>query len=96
MTKQSDDAALKFGVCTFLTDEGLSPTQLARALEERGFDSLFVGEHTHMPVHGATPPDTDLPRRDYYRADSCMRRLAGLCTGFRMAQLETEHRVVRV
>ena len=59
---------MKFGVSTFITDEGLGPTELARALEEREFDSLFVAEHTHMPVNGATPPDTDLPPRDYYRS----------------------------
>jgi probable F420-dependent oxidoreductase len=59
---------MKFGVSTFLTDEGLAPTELALALEERGFDSLFVAEHTHMPVNVPAPPDTDLPPRDYYRS----------------------------
>lgn len=59
---------MKFGVSTFITDEGLSPVELALALEERGFDSLFVAEHTHIPVHGPTPPDGDLPPRDYYRS----------------------------
>jgi probable F420-dependent oxidoreductase len=59
---------MKFGVSTFLTDGGLAPTELALALEERGFDSLFVAEHTHMPVNVAAPPDTDLPPRDYYRS----------------------------
>lgn len=58
---------MKFGVSTFITDEGLPPTALAQALEERGFDSLFVAEHTHMPVNGPTPPDGDLPVRDYHR-----------------------------
>jgi probable F420-dependent oxidoreductase len=59
---------MKFGVSTFMTDEGLGPAELAKALEERGFDSLFVAEHTHMPVDGPTPPDSDLPPRDYYRS----------------------------
>ena len=59
---------MKVGVSTFITDEGLSPTELARALEERGFDSLFVAEHTHMPVGEPRPPDTDLPPHDYYRS----------------------------
>ena len=59
---------MKFGVSTFMTDEGLGPSELARALEERGFDSLFVAEHTHMPVDGPTPPHSDLPPRDYYRS----------------------------
>jgi probable F420-dependent oxidoreductase len=59
---------MKFGVSTFLTDEGLSATALAVALEQRGFDSLFVAEHTHLPVNAAAPPDGDLPTRDYYRS----------------------------
>ncbi|GAA3939575.1 LLM class F420-dependent oxidoreductase [Actinomadura viridis] len=59
---------MKFGVSTFMTDEGLGPAELARALEERGLDSLFVAEHTHIPVSAANLPDDDLPPRDYYRA----------------------------
>lgn len=59
---------MKFGLSTFITDEGLGPAELARALEDREFDSLFVAEHTHMPVNGEAPPDTDLPPHDYYRS----------------------------
>ncbi|MFV8242009.1 LLM class F420-dependent oxidoreductase [Mycolicibacterium peregrinum] len=59
---------MKFGVSTFLTDRGLAPTKLAIALEERGFDSLFVAEHTHLPVTGPVPPEGDLPPHDYYRS----------------------------
>lgn len=59
---------MKFGVSTFITDEGLSPADLAVALEDRGFDSLFVAEHTHIPVDGPQPPDGDLPPHDYYRS----------------------------
>jgi hypothetical protein len=39
--------AMKIGVSTFMTDEGIRPAQLARALEMRGFDSLFA--HTAQP-----------------------------------------------
>lgn len=59
---------MRFGVCTFFTDRGLRPDELAVALEERGFDSLFVSEHTHYPVAAPTPPDTDLPPHDYLRS----------------------------
>lgn len=59
---------MKFGISTFITDEGLGPAELALALEERGFDSLFVAEHTHIPVHAQAPPNGDLPPRDYYRS----------------------------
>lgn len=41
---------LAFGVATGLTEDSLQPVELARWLEERGFESLFVGEHTHLPT----------------------------------------------
>jgi hypothetical protein len=40
----------RFGVTTFATDYGLSVVELARAVEERGLDSMFFNEHTHIPV----------------------------------------------
>ena len=46
---------MKFGVTTFLTDQGIRPVALARALEDRGFDSLFVTEHTHVPASRRSP-----------------------------------------
>jgi probable F420-dependent oxidoreductase len=46
---------MRIGVWTILTDEGIRPATLARALEERGFESCFVGEHSHIPVHRETP-----------------------------------------
>ncbi|GAA3737979.1 LLM class F420-dependent oxidoreductase [Salinactinospora qingdaonensis] len=59
---------MKFGVATFITDEGISPAELGRALEERGLESLFVAEHTHIPANRETPypGGGELPRR-YYR-----------------------------
>lgn len=43
------------GVVTFVTDEGIGVTDLAVALEERGFESLVLAEHTHIPVNNASP-----------------------------------------
>src|SRR5215208_7111578 len=59
---------MKFGISTFVTDEGVAPRALARAIEERGFDSLFVAEHTHIPLSRKSPwpRGGELPRR-YYR-----------------------------
>jgi probable F420-dependent oxidoreductase len=48
-------ATVKFGVLTFVTDEGIGPVDLGIALEERGFESLFVAEHSHIPVGTTTP-----------------------------------------
>ena len=44
-----------FGVQIFPTDKTIQPVELALALEDRGFDSLFVPEHTHIPVSRKTP-----------------------------------------
>jgi probable F420-dependent oxidoreductase len=46
---------MDIGVTIFLTDKSIGVVELARALEERGFESLFVPEHTHIPVSRATP-----------------------------------------
>ena len=59
---------MRFGVATFITDDGIRPDVLGGALEERGFDSLFIAEHSHIPVNRESPwPEGgELPRR-YYR-----------------------------
>jgi probable F420-dependent oxidoreductase len=47
-----------FGVSIFPTDYSIQPIPLARAVEERGLDSLFVTEHTHIPTSRRTPAPT--------------------------------------
>ena len=46
---------MKFGVTMFPTDYSIRPAELASALEERGFESLFFPEHTHIPTSRRTP-----------------------------------------
>ena len=48
-------AGAKFGVSMFPTDYAMPPPAVAKAAEERGFDSLFFPEHTHIPASRATP-----------------------------------------
>lgn len=59
---------MRFGVLTFLTDEGIEPVDLATGLEQRGFESVFLAEHSHIPVDAKTPypGGGPLPRK-YYR-----------------------------
>ena len=59
---------MQIGVATFITDEGIGPADLGRALEERAFDSLLITEHSHIPASRETPyvGGGDLPRV-YYR-----------------------------
>src|SRR2546430_5269744 len=58
---------MNFGVSMFPTRYSIGPAELARAVEERGFESLFVPEHTHIPVSRRSPwpGGPDLP--DEYR-----------------------------
>lgn len=48
----------------FPTDEAMAPGDLARAAEERGFDSLWFPEHTHIPASRRSPwpGGSELPR----------------------------------
>jgi probable F420-dependent oxidoreductase len=59
---------MKIGISTFVTDDGIDPVSLARAIEERGFDSLVIAEHTNIPASRETPYPLggDLPDM-YYR-----------------------------
>jgi probable F420-dependent oxidoreductase len=41
---------MEIGAAIFFTDYSMAPTELAVALEQRGFDSLWVAEHSHIPV----------------------------------------------
>lgn len=49
---------MRFGVTMFSTDLSMEVPALAVAAEERGFDSLYLPEHTHIPVSRRTPPPT--------------------------------------
>jgi probable F420-dependent oxidoreductase len=46
---------MKYGLVIFPTDYSIRPDELARAAEERGFESLFFPEHTHIPASRRTP-----------------------------------------
>lgn len=63
---------MKFGVAGVLTDESITPTALATALEERLFDSMFVGDHSHIPTSRKTPFPFggDLPREFHREFDA--------------------------
>ena len=46
---------MRLGVFTFFNDTAIGPVDAAVALETRGFGSLFVAEHSHIPVNAKTP-----------------------------------------
>ena len=41
---------MQFGATMWFTEYSISPSELAVALEERGFESLWASEHSHLPV----------------------------------------------
>ena len=49
---------MQIGVTIHATDQAIPVHELAVAAEERGFHSLYVPEHTHIPVSRETPPPT--------------------------------------
>jgi len=59
------------GAFYFPTDYGIDIAELAQALEARGFDSLFVCEHTHIPVSRRSPypGGGELPKRYLHTHD---------------------------
>jgi probable F420-dependent oxidoreductase len=60
------DGRVRYGISIFATDLSIAITDLAREAEARGFESLWVPEHTHIPVSRRTPPptgDAELPEQ---------------------------------
>jgi probable F420-dependent oxidoreductase len=62
---------MELGLAHFLTDYGMQPAELGRAVEERGFESLLLPEHTHIPVSRRTPypGGGELPREYSHTVD---------------------------
>jgi probable F420-dependent oxidoreductase len=58
---------MEFGAAIFFTDYSMGPVALGRALEERGFESLWAPEHSHIPLsrHSPFPQGGDLPKKYY-------------------------------
>ena len=58
---------MEIGASIFFTEYSISPTELSVGLEERGFDSLWVAEHSHIPVtRRFSPPGGSELTRQYY------------------------------
>jgi probable F420-dependent oxidoreductase len=101
--KASEEGAnVKLGLVTFVTDGSIRPDELAQAAEQRGFESLFLCEHSNIPASRETPYPGGGPLPDeYYRtfdpfvalswaasATSRIRIGTGMCI---LAQRDTVH-----
>jgi probable F420-dependent oxidoreductase len=62
---------MQFGLTMFPAEYAINVTDLGRAVEAAGFESLFLPEHTHIPVKRETPwaGGGDLPREYYHTLD---------------------------
>ena len=62
---------IKFGASMFFTDYAMPPGDLGVALEQRGFDSVWAPEHSHIPLSRKTPfpAGGDLPKKYYDAMD---------------------------
>ena len=58
---------MHFGASMFLTDYSMTPAALGKALEDRGFESLWAPEHSHIPLSRRSPwgGGGDLPKQYY-------------------------------
>ncbi len=81
---------MKYGLCTFPTEYSMHFPALAAAAEERGFESIWVAEHSHIPASRKTPfpGGGELPR-PYYDAMDPFVVLAAAAAATRTIRLAT-------
>ena len=62
---------MKFGAFMFPTDYSIAPTELAKACEDSGFESLWFPEHTHIPTSRVSPwgGGAELPKEYWHTLD---------------------------
>jgi len=78
-----------FGTAIFATDYSIRPDELARELEQRGYESLWLPEHTHIPANRRTPYPAggDLPKEYWHTHDPfvALTAAAAVTTKLRLA-----------
>ena len=81
---------LKFGTSMFFTDYSMAPGELGKALEERGFESVWAPEHSHIPLTRKSPfaGGGELPKK-YYDAMDPFVTLTAAATVTRTLKLGT-------
>jgi probable F420-dependent oxidoreductase len=90
----------KIGLFPFITDYSMPVDRLAVAAEERGFDSIWVPEHTHIPAkHTPYPGGGELPKEYSHTLDPfvALGIAAGVTTKLKLATgicLAIEHQAI--
>ena len=69
--RATEDAAMDYGIVMFSTHYAIRPDELARAVEARGFESLWFPEHTHIPASRRSPwpGGSNLPQEYWHAYD---------------------------
>lgn len=81
---------LKIGAVMFFTSYSMQPVELGLALEERGFESIWVPEHTHIPSSRKTPYPAGGPLiRPYYDIMDPFLALTAIAAATRTLRLGT-------
>jgi alkanesulfonate monooxygenase SsuD/methylene tetrahydromethanopterin reductase-like flavin-dependent oxidoreductase (luciferase family) len=75
---------MEFGASIFFTDYSITPAKLAVAMEERGFDSVWAAEHSHIPVPRRTRADSELGKRYYDVMDPFVTLTTAACATKRL------------
>jgi len=80
---------MKYGVTIFPTDSSISPVELARAAEQRGFESIWFPEHSHIPAKRESPwpGGPELPKMyyDVYEPFVALAAAAAVTTTLKLA-----------
>jgi probable F420-dependent oxidoreductase len=81
---------MKYGICIFPTEYSMQPAELGQALEARGFESLWVAEHTHIPCSRKTPwpGGAELPKM-YYDVYAPLIALAAVAAATKTLKIAT-------
>lgn len=84
---------MDIGVLMFPTDLAIQPTELAKACEERGFESLWFPEHSHIPTSRKSPwnanPDLGPLPEEYWRAHDQFVALTAAATATTKLRIST-------
>ena len=80
---------MKFGIAMFMTDYSMQPAELAVAVEERGLESLWAPEHSHIPLPRVSPwgGGGELPKKYYDVMDPfvCLAAAAAVTKSIKLA-----------
>jgi probable F420-dependent oxidoreductase len=81
---------VRYGITIFVTDKSIGIVELAKAAEDRGFESLWLPEHTHIPTSRISPYPAggDLPE-EYWRTVDPFVALAAAATATERLRIAT-------